>query len=90
MHAGDRHAATEFVGEWYPRVQRWVAAATSADKIEDYTQAVFLHLAEDGWRRLFQWKGVFAEGTDNPQSLAFAVHNKQQGRSYRSACTCDR
>jgi RNA polymerase sigma factor (sigma-70 family) len=70
MHAGDRHAATEFVGEWYPRIQRWVAAATSAEDIEDYTQAVFLHLAEDGWRRLFQWKGLFAEATDNPQSLA--------------------
>ena len=70
MHAGNRPAATEFVREWYPRVQRWVAAATSADNVEDYTQAVFLHLAEDGWRRLFQWKGLFAEETDNPQSLA--------------------
>ena len=70
MHAGDRRAAAELVHEWYPRVERWVAAATSADNIEDYTQAVFLHLAEDGWRRLFQWKGLFAEATDNPQSLA--------------------
>ena len=70
MHAGDRRAATEFVREWYSRVEGWVAAATSVENIEDYTQAVFLHLAEDGWHRLFQWNGLFAEATDNPQSLA--------------------
>ena len=70
IHAGNRAAATEFVREWYPHVQRWVATATSVENIEDYTQAVFLHLAEAGWRRLFQWKGLFAEETDNPQSLA--------------------
>lgn len=70
MLAGDSHAATEFVREWYPHVERWVATATSVENIEDYTQAVFLHLAEAGWRRLFQWKGLFADETDNPQSLA--------------------
>ena len=70
MHAGDRRVAAEFVREWYPRVEGWVDDVTSPDNVEDYTQAVFLHLAEDGWRRLFQWKGLSAEATDNPQSLA--------------------
>ena len=45
MHAGDRRAATEFVREWYPRVEGWVVRATSVDDIEDYNQAVFLHFA---------------------------------------------
>ena len=70
IHAGERRAEEEFVREWYPRIAGWVAQATSADKVEDYTQAVMLHLADPGWRPLLRWQGLEANDTDNPNSLA--------------------
>lgn len=80
LHAGDTRAPQEFARDWYSRIERWVEQMTSPEQVKDYTQAVFLYLAEDGWRRLLSWKGLEAEAIDNPQSLAAFLHTVTRRR----------
>lgn len=63
-------AFNEFAATWYPRILHWVAQGTSRDKVMDYAQSVWIHLTEDGCRRLLGWNGLYVNTDSNPDNLA--------------------
>ena len=69
MQEQDPTAFDEFARAWYPRIVNWVSTRTSPDKVEDYAQSVWLHLTEDGCRRLLRWGGLYADTAGNPHSF---------------------
>ena len=70
MQDGYPEAFHDFARAWYPRIVKWVRARTSEDKVMDYSQAIWIYLTEDSCRRLLRWRGYYAVGRANPNSLA--------------------
>jgi RNA polymerase sigma factor (sigma-70 family) len=69
MVSGDRRAADEFVHIWQPRIEHWISQRTLHDRVDDYCQDVWLHLAQGNWLRLLQWRGLYDDGALHPHSL---------------------
>ena len=62
-------AAREFVSVWHPRIRQWVSQCAPQEKVEEYSQEVWAHLAEGCWLRLLQWNGLYDDEAWNPHSL---------------------
>lgn len=70
MQEGDYAAFQRFSEHWYPEIIKWVAARTTRDRVMDYAQGVWVHLTEDGCRRLLMWDGLTQEIGGNPDHFA--------------------
>jgi len=69
MAARDPAAGHEFVRMWGPHVTHWVAQNAVHERVEDYSQEVWLHLVAGNWLRVLQWNGLYDDGAWHENSL---------------------
>ncbi len=70
MQEGNPAAFDYFAETWYRKIVRWVGQQTSRDKVMDYAQGIWIHLTEDGCKRLLKWNGLYDDRGGNPHSFA--------------------
>ena len=59
--SGDERATEYFIQEWHPRIFRWIYRHSWLRPVDDVAQDVWYHLLENGWQRLLDWDGLYAD-----------------------------